>query len=438
MSTSETSTRWYLTPQFRKRALIAVALVLVVEGSIAVFVRDNDLFCHVRHGQGFLNGNPYEHSNDWYPVGRMMLNASLALLPYRVTRFVLYLVALGAALASLRLWERMAQRDRPADGRITFAAAMLTGLLAFTYILRELDECGLQILLLFMITAGAWAFARRKHASCGCWLALAATYKSTPLLFLPFLLFKREWKPALWMGGFLVFWNLVPAVYLGWETTLWANGQWFNRARSTARIVDPSENGIEPPKQQNQGLQAAVVRYTMTQPPGNPLRLKHAAFVQFGNLTPRQANLAVKAVFLLFAGVLAWRFRHRWNDGADADMLSEWATVALLCALLSPLCWKHHFVLGLPALYLTARHVLTTGDGNRKRWIALATIGCIVLLTRRFLVGRELAIVLQSYKLDTLVALLSIALVLTLPREQCEESIIKLPADADRPLRRAA
>ena len=83
----------------------------------------------------------------------------------------------------------------------------------------------------------------------------------------------------------------------------------------------------------------------------------------------------------------------------------EWAAVTLLCALLSPLCWKQHLVLALPCAFLVFWDLLDGRRLPRSRTAALIAASAIVILTKRFAAGHQLSILLISYKLDTLVVL---------------------------------
>jgi len=79
--------------------------------------------------------------------------------------------------------------------------------------------------------------------------------------------------------------------------------------------------------------------------------------------------------------------------------------------------------------------------GTRWRWVTIALIAAIVVLSRRFVLGRELSLVVQSYKLDTVAILLSMLLVLTLPRSKAAGTMSESLSDdasESRPPRLAA
>ena len=318
-------------------------------------------------------------------------------------------------------------------GRSAIAAAVGSLALLFPYVLRDLDECGLQTLLLFMLSAAMYALVRGRPAMCGLWLGLATTYKVMPLLFLPLLVWKRQWRAAGWMVCFIAIWSFLPALYLGWDTTVRAHGQWLAQVRHSLSNVDPAENGIEPPNPRNVSLPGAIARYLQTYPEGHRLCLDHPCFVQFGNLDPQTAGRVVKGVLLIFAGILAWKMRRAWGPGEkQADITTEWAAVCVLSALLSPLCWKQHLVVLLPAVFLTLRVVLSNPRESRRQIIGLAIVGLVAIALKRGLLGQELSIVVMSYKFDTWAALLVMGLVLTLPRISTSSSIEPESHDTQR------
>jgi hypothetical protein len=414
---SASVTPWYCTPTFRRTAVVVLTTFALVQGYWAIGVRENDFVWHLNLGCAFLAGDPYRDIVALYPLGRAMLDAFPAALTYYAARAAVYGLALVALGMIFRIWNQAASPRWPVNKSVSFAAAVGSLALLFPYVLRDLDECGLQILLLFMLSAAMFALSRGRSAMCGLWLGLAATYKVMPLLFLPLLVWKRQWRAAAWMVCFIVVWNLTPALYLGWDTTIRAHTQWLAQVRHSMANVDPAENGIEPPNPRNINLTVAIARFLQTYPKGHPLHLEHPAFVQFGNLDPQTAGRVVKVLLLVFAGVLAWRFRHVWGAGErQADITTEWAAVCVLSALMSPLCWKQHLVVLLPAVFLTWRVVLSNPRESRRQIIGLAVVGLLAIVLKRGLLGRELSIVMMSYKFDTLAALLVMGLVLSLPR----------------------
>ncbi len=372
---------WYTHPTFYLLVKIICIVVLIASFINGVILKHNDFQNHYDLGSMFLQGRPYlmpdnKPSCAHYPVGRLMINASLAIFPYRIARGVFWTISIIALVLSLKMWHQMAQKRRAVSETKAFAAAALSLGILLRWVVRDFDDCGLQILLLFVLTAAGWAIMRHKSIIGGFLLALAATYKSTPVLFFPFLLYKRKWREAIWMVLFIGMLNfLLPMIFLGWQQTLDANGVFFAKAKEIAGATrdDPTANGVELPRHVNRSLRIAIARYLQTYRPGHPLFIPHPddvspdkevpneprphpLFIQFLDLSAATINMIITCILLVFALILAVLFRHKWGDHSpDADLAPEWAVVTGLCALLSPLCWGQHLVLMIPAVFLSVR-----------------------------------------------------------------------------------
>lgn len=444
----DSSARERRRQKLQRIAIAAAAVVLLVEGYIAVFKRENDFIFHRNLGEAFLRGEPYGNSGDWYPLPRVMFDALIAAPPLRVARGVSLLAAIAALGWIAAKWHALAEQRSPLARSRWFAASAVAFFVLLPYVLRDMDECGLQIFLLTLLTAGGWALARGRSVQAGFWLATAAVYKATPLLCLPYLLWKRRWKAAAAMVAFVGFWAVAPAAFLGWDKTVAAHQQFLARNRIVAahRTAYPELPDFEPPKPQNQSLHAAVARYLETYPPGHPLNLEpHPLFHQFGSLDGETAYRVVRGAILALGLVLAWRFR-RSGTGPHgvSDFPAEWAAVCMLCALAAPLCWKQHLIVALPAALLVARTAVSDDPSARRRLAALACIAVALVLTRHSIVGRETSVVFLSYKVDTMLMLGLLTMALTTPTAAARSSTTvsrlddDLPVDAPQPFGRAA
>jgi hypothetical protein len=414
------SQRWWTTPRW-SRALIGAAVAVLLAVSVdAIFFKDNDFECHRWFGQRFLSGEPYSRAGmDMYVLGRGMLDVLPALLPYRLSRAVVFCIALAALAASFALILRMADRAEadaggtPPDRATSLAACGLTLLIYFPILLRDFQECGLHLILMAMLVAGGYALWSGWSVRAGFWLGLALTYKTTSLLFLPVLLWKRRWQAAVCMVVFTVALNVLPAAYLGWDATLRAHRKVFGFMQEMSRIEDIAENGIEPPNGKNQGLPAFFARYLQSYPPGHTLHEDHPWFVQFGALDHATARLVFRAALLVLGAFVAWRMWGGWGD-RDARLPHELATTCAFCALLSPMCWRQHLVAVLPALLLLVRRQFLAPSRLGRLWLIL--VGVIVWVPQRELMGKSLAYTLMSYKPDTfVVTALSLALLFLSP-----------------------
>src|SRR5262249_38899939 len=148
------------------------------------------------------------------PAGRGTLNATLAWLPYHRFRAACYALSLAALAGSLVLWERMARGNRPVRPGVPFAAGAAAVVVLLAWVVRDLDDCGRQLLLLFMLTACFYGWQRRRDAGPGGWLGVAVVYKATPLLLVPFAALTGRWRTAAVGAVVAVALSLSPAAFI--------------------------------------------------------------------------------------------------------------------------------------------------------------------------------------------------------------------------------
>ena len=138
-------------------------------------------------------------------------------------------------------------------------------------------------------------------------------------------------------------------------------------------------------------------------------------FVQFFDLDVDTARRFVKGSVLMLLLGLAWKARSRRDEECVNLLPAEWAGVGLMAALLSPLCWKQHLVMCLPALFLTIREQLLTEHQARWRTWAVGAFAVLVLLSSRGMIPYDWAILALTYKTFTIAALIALTLLVTLP-----------------------
>jgi hypothetical protein len=301
---------------------------------------------------------------------------------------------------TIRLWRRMAEAQWPLDSARAFAVAAFSSVALAPHLSRDLQECGLQLFLLAMLSAAAYALWSGRSIWAGFWLALAVSYKTTPALFLPVLLWKRQWRAVAASMVFILIFNLAPALYLGRDLTVRCYRQSWDYLQASARLEDIAENGIEFPNPRNQSLMSLFARYLQTYPSEHPLYFDHPAFVQFGNLDHATARAVAKACMLLLASIIAWRLWGRWAPHAP-ELPAQWSVVCIFAALISPLCWRQHLVLALPAVYLLVWSLLAH-TRRAGAWLLGASV-FVLWAPQSEVIGNVLASVWMAYKPDTLV-----------------------------------
>jgi hypothetical protein len=142
--------------------LLVIGMIAVaIESYYAIVKRTNDYSVHLAYGRFFLEGSPFrsDGATAFYPLGRLWLNASLASFEYYLGRTICYLAAVVSLGVTFRIWSELAARAVPLPDEKRTAAIGWTVAILLPILLRDLDECGLQLLLLFFLSAAGYAFA---------------------------------------------------------------------------------------------------------------------------------------------------------------------------------------------------------------------------------------------------------------------------------------
>ncbi len=146
----------------------------------------------------------------------------------------------------------------PINGRwlLVFIAAMLLNL---RYTIATLQHQQFDLVIAALVVLGCWALAAGRKAAAGISLGAAAAMKCTPLLFLPWLLWRREWIAAallLIVGAGL---NLLPdAVFPQTNGRLYGQ-DWLDSFAAVPARHGPGQWFTEP--SQNQSLAGTLARW---------------------------------------------------------------------------------------------------------------------------------------------------------------------------------
>jgi len=309
---------------------------------------------------------------------------------------VWYYLRAGLTVASILMCFRMARQ--PGDER-SIPAWVQFGvvLLSIRPVLSDLHHGNNNLVILFLVVSSLYAWRNRYDALAGLALGLAITYKVTPALFVPFFLYKRQWRVVVWsflsIGVFLV---VVPSLVLGPSF----NGQclywWWHRMLRPFVMKGEIGDGII-----NQSM-AGVVMRLFTEQPDVDRRYAPPAGLNLLSLRPEMVSLAVKIAQVGLVGLLAWFCRFRPASRIDRVWLGQFSLVVLTMLFVSERSWKHHYItVLLPYSYLVFRVWL---DGRAKRWgpvkgiTAALALSALLMLTTSTEVG-ELAMGGNGHKL---------------------------------------
>jgi hypothetical protein len=225
-------------------------------------------------------------------------------------------------------------------------------------IVGDLQHGNVNLFVFFVVMSALMFVATGRSIIGGVTMALAVSCKVTPLLFIPYFVWKREWK---FLGGWVVgmalfLWpGIVPSMVLGYAENQRNLYSWYHE------MVHPFVvEGKVTSEHSNQSLPGLIFRLGtespsfVSYPEGvfTPDEFHHVV-----SLSPRVAKLIVQGVMLAFAGVVVWLCRpvqpqtgRRLIETATWPILAaEWSFILIGMLLFSERTWKHHAVtLALP------------------------------------------------------------------------------------------
>jgi len=321
--------------------------------------------------QGEDISKAYQYPNP--PVMSVLL-LPLARLPSVTMAIIWYLAKCVMALVVMAWSLRLVDPDKKLPWWVLGAIVLL----ALRPIVGDLQHGNVNLFVFFIVMSGLMLVACQMPVLGGIFIALAVCCKVTPLLFVPYFVWKRDWKfLAGWFVGMLMFlWpGLVPSLVLGFEENQRNLLSWY-REMVHPFVVEGKVTSEHP----NQSLPGVVFRLLTESPSFVEYPegvFTPSEFHNFVSLSPRIAKAVTQAAMLAFGLLIVWTCRPgtELNRPADYPVLwprlaAEWSLILVGMLLLSERTWKHHAVtLALPWAVVLSNAWLT----NRAwvRWICI-------------------------------------------------------------------
>jgi hypothetical protein len=394
--------------------MVAIGLVvLLAHFSLVTLGRkgreSGDFQCNREFGRRFLAGE-WMYAGDPHLCFNYMPISALYWSPFAVVPVTFGLaMRYAAGLACLGLILCWLRQMMPERGRSAFAAIALAILLGLRYIIRDLDDGGPHLMLLAMLVGGAWCVRRAWLKTGAAFWGLSIALKMTPVLLLPFLLWRREWRLAVCTSIATALWIVLPAVWMG-PASWWAHQREWNQvalaACSGTATEDMEKNDV---RASNQSLKYALIHCLYHSPEGDPLHTDHAGWSLLNLNRAMARRLAALGMFALFIG---WQwFMRRQSDAAHgSNWWLDFSGLLVLMLLFSPVTWVQHLVWLIPALYCI---VAVDWSRSPARFIVSILLGfqaTVCLLVSPELLGKQNYTILLANHVHTICMLLLLAM----------------------------
>jgi len=334
----------------------------------------------------------YQYPNP--PIMALMLRPLAKLEPLTGALLWFFLkvsMALLSLAAVFRLIETESQPFPP-------WAKAVAALLSLPPIIGDLSHGNVNILILFLTIGALYAWRRGYDLVAGLTLALAICCKVTPALFVPYFLWKRQWKLVAGCGvGLGLFLFEIPGAALGWHENLVRLESW------TDQMVSPFVlHGVVTSEHPNQSLPGLVHRLLTHSP----------SFCDYPNdvYTPTEyhnvmnigkggARWLIRGAQTLFAVLVLLSCRAATKPRGGWQLATEFAIVLVGMLLFSERTWKHHSVtLMLPlAVLVYALAVLPLSKLARVVLIAALALSMALMLSAGSILSVRVADLAQVY-----------------------------------------
>ena len=391
--------------------VVAGCIALIVQGIRIIERPQGDFPGHWESGRRIAAGEPLyapteggdpRGHNYPYPPSWAMAHAPVSFLPLDVAQVVVFPMFILSFWQLLRVLRRMTDLRWPLSSDTELLVAAVAGFLTSRYLVRDMLECGVNLLLVTLAWTSLWLWQQHRDRLAGWVLGLAIALKCTPGLFAAYFVWKRQWRVVGWTVTATAVFLLAPALLLGPSRYISTTSEWLQNAVVRTAVKTNGISGVlgvEPI--QNMSLKPALMRYLVHVPPNHAIRRKGLYRIDFLDF-PRSVakTIARLAPFALLA-LVAFCFRTRVQQRDDPRLTWEFASVSVLILLLSPITWGQHCVGLFPAFYLLKRRE-EHGD-PAPRWINGVLWAFIigVLILNRGILGKQMALTMDSYWVQT-------------------------------------
>ncbi len=354
---------------------------------------------YVEAARCLLDGLPLQGCNPTYtyPPVFALMTIPLVPLPPVMQNLVWYLVTIGSLILCVTLSADLVRRIAPAEwSQRDLAWLYAVGiLLSLKFIFAAIGNQSYDAQVVLLVLVGLSWLANERSTAAGAALALAAALKATPLLFLPYLVFKHHYRAAAVMAVVLVVAAVLPDL-------LFAVGR---KPLTDSYLLAWMRQVAEPALTEKLFGNPHTFWYS-SNPNNNSLRGLVGIFVDdYNNPTFKPVIYAVDAAYSAVVALIIWRTRN-----AVSAVAIDGSLLAISMLMLSPMTSQSHYVaMILPIFAVVA--VWRKGTPSQRLIAGLFLIVNLALMnaTSRDLVGHDVTEWAREHRLLAIDALLFLA-----------------------------
>ncbi len=273
---------------------------------------------------------------------------------------------------------------RQAGVKLSMTAVLLMLAVWFWPALQDIQEGQTNLLMLLPLTMGLCAAQQDRSAwkwLGGILVGLAVCIKVTPLVFLIYFLWKRQWHVAGGIiAGLISGLLLIPAAIFGWSQNLAWLREW------THIMIVPYLKGGHLTYFVGQSIPVFIARLIRHVPafPMHPDKLHPAHYVNVINVPAPTCDMIIRIVLVSIGLIGLWWSRTFLPTLRDRRYVMEIGGVAAFMLWASPRTWVPHFVtliLTLTAVGMILSDPMVAYITRRRALIALSIAAFLMFLT---------------------------------------------------------
>jgi hypothetical protein len=355
---SKPMTRFIAFCKKHSRILLYIAVLAIILPEITVYFhkpsRGADIFGYLAAGHDALELNDlYAHSapgknNTWPPffsffISPLALISDFAGIPF--TKIFWYFVNFTALILSMKIISMLLyDKNPPFFKQSTFSftsdKVFVPALLVLPALINNFFMLQINAFIMFLVFYSMLLDTKNKPVSAGFFLALAASVKAYPGLFIIYLLFRKKWKTSIYTMIFGAILTISPVLFYGIDGFIELFSNWLSLSFSKPFIIGYTTFN-------NHSLYAFWERL-----------LAH----QLHLTTPASPMIKVfnfSSILFILISSFTVLLRFASPDRPVLRMI-EFSIISTMMILFPPIAWVHYWIIMLPAaatIYYCARMI---------------------------------------------------------------------------------
>ncbi|OGL43982.1 MAG: hypothetical protein A2W05_04805 [Candidatus Schekmanbacteria bacterium RBG_16_38_10] len=335
--------KWNFNDLLNSSIFRRIVITLIVAGFIGIGInagyratRNTDFNDYYDAAKAFRNGKlVFEIRGYKYPQFFAIIFSPFTFLPPFLSAIIWYLMNIFFLACSVILSIKIVNNNYRSDGSILYIIPLL---ITSLFLIDNLMLGQVNILILFLICSTFYCFKIRRDYLAGIFLACSISIRITPLLFLLYFLYKKQYKIiAGVIIGLIIFLLIFPSVFLGFEKNTAELKGWSNKM-----LVPFISEGKVILRFNNQSLPAALNRFLRNVNAG---KTKNPIYVNILDLNKATVNKIVLISNVLIILTLLLLCRSNSSDRNNPLLPFEFSSVLMATLFISATSWTFHFSL---------------------------------------------------------------------------------------------